>query len=177
MKKAILWTVLGAAVVLGVVGVGVGVAQAQQTGRGGAVGDDDEGDGPRGRMLRRLQEELGLTDDQIEQAIELHRTFRDQTEDLREQVRAKLREATELFQGSSLRREDLLAKHREIHELTGRIAEKRIDMIYGMWQLLTPEQRQEIGDRIDDRLEDGGMGGFFGFGRGGGRHGRHGGAF
>jgi Spy/CpxP family protein refolding chaperone len=157
-NKRVTWIALVVLAGLGVVGVGVGIADAQTDTRGQrAAADRADGDADRpARPDRgaRLQERLGLTDAQVEQFASLRTGFRTDHEAVREQMRTKRAELVALFQGASLSRSDLLAKQREIHELAGRVGERRMEMMYATWQILTPEQRAQAGEMLG-RLGDG----------------------
>jgi Spy/CpxP family protein refolding chaperone len=167
MKKISGWLVLGVAAAVGVTGLVAGTASAQQA-SAVAQEEDDEGGGPGMGRMERIREALGLTDGQLEQARALRQEFRDQTSDLRDQIKAKVKEIPDLIRKADLTQADLLSLHREVRELTDQIAEKKIEKLYKFWQQLTPEQRAKLGDLIAERMDD------FGPGPGEGGHGRHG---
>jgi Spy/CpxP family protein refolding chaperone len=169
MKKISGWLALGAAAAIGVTGLVVGTAAAQQTGAT-AREENDEG-GPGMGHMARIREALSLTDEQIEQGRALRQEFRDQTSDLRDQVKAKMKEIPDLVRKADLTEADLLSLHREVRDLTDQIAEKKIEKLYKFWQQLTPEQRAKLGDLIAERIDDAGPGPDGGE-RGHGRHGR-----
>jgi Spy/CpxP family protein refolding chaperone len=175
MKKYTGWLVLGAVTVLSVVGLAAGTAAAQQSGNAVAAQDDGDEPGPgRGRMAR-IREELSLTDAQVEQARALREAFRDETKDLRDQIRTELEQIPQLVQQPDLSLQDLLDLQRSVHELAGQMGEKRVEKMYAFWQTLTAEQRAKAGELIQERGNE--LGHFFGFGPGGGPgegHGRGG---
>ena len=169
MKNIGGWLAMGVAAAIGVTGLVAGTASAQQA-VAAAQEDDDEGGPGMGRMAR-IREALGLTDEQLEQARALRQEFRDQTSDLRDQIKAKVEEIPDLIRKADLTEADLLGLHREVRDLHDRIAEKKIEKLYKFWQQLTPEQRAKLGDLIAERMDDAGPG--LGAGeRGHGRHGR-----
>jgi len=167
MKKISGWLVLGVAAAVGVTGLVAGTAWAQQA-SAAAQEEDDEGGGPGMGRMERIREALGLTDGQIEQARALRQEFRDQTSDLRDQIKAKVKEIPDLIRKADLTEADLLSLHQQVRELTDQIAEKRIEKLYKFWEQLTPEQRAKLGDLIAERMDD------VGPGPGEGGHGRHG---
>ena len=169
MKKISGWLALGAAAAIGVTGLVVGTAAAQQTGAT-AREENDEG-GPGMGHMARIREALSLTDEQIEQGRALRQEFRDQTSDLRDQVKAKMKEIPDLVRKADLTEADLLDLHQQVRELSDQIAEKKIEKLYKFWQQLTPEQRAKLGDLIAERMDDAGPGPDGGE-RGRGRHAR-----
>ncbi|MBI5500813.1 MAG: periplasmic heavy metal sensor [Deltaproteobacteria bacterium] len=167
MKKYTGWLVLGVAATIGVVGLAVGSAAAQQ---GGATADeDDEGRGPGRGRLARIREALDLTDDQVEELRDTVLGVRDQTRELRDKIKDEVKGIPDLVRRSDLTQSDLMAVHDRVHDIAGQLGEKRVEMLYQMWQKLTPEQRGKLGDLIAEHADGPGFD-FFG----GGRHGRGG---
>ncbi|MBI5490481.1 MAG: Spy/CpxP family protein refolding chaperone [Deltaproteobacteria bacterium] len=167
MKKYTGWLVLGVAATVGVVGLAVGSAAAQQ---GGAAAQEDGEGGPGHGRLARIREALGLTDDQVQELRDTFLAFRDQTRELREQIKTEVKGIPDLVRRDDLTQADLMAVHDRVHDIAGQLGEKRVEMLYQMWQKLTPEQRGKLGDLIAERA-DGASFDFFG---GGGHHGRGG---
>jgi Spy/CpxP family protein refolding chaperone len=162
MKKISGWLVLGVAAAVGIVGLAVGSAAAQQG--GSAAEEDDERRPGRGR-LALVRAALDLTDDQVQEAREAFRAFREDTRALRQQVRDEARRIPDLVRGGELSEADLMAVHEKVHDVAGQIGEKRVAMLYKMWQRLTPEQREKLADLIAEHADGAGFG-FLGGGPG-----------
>jgi Spy/CpxP family protein refolding chaperone len=161
MKKYTGWLVLGIAATIGVVGLAVGTAAAQEG------GDDDEADvGPGRGRLALIRAALDLTDEQAEEMRETFQSFRADTRALRDQMKEKVKGIPDLVRSSSLSQADLMAVHDQVHDLAGQLGEKRVEMLYQLWQKLTPEQREKLGDLIEEHADGAG------FGFLGGHHGR-----
>jgi len=169
MKKYTGWLVLGVAAVLGIVGLAAGTAAAQQRGNATAE-EDNDGTGPGMGRMGRIREALDLTDAQVEQARALREAFRDETKDLRDQIKAQMEQIPALVQKPDLALQDLLDVQRTVHELAGQMGEQRIEKLYAFWQTLTAEQRAKAGELIQERGSE--LGHAFGFGPGGGHGGR-----
>lgn len=96
-----------------------------------------------GRGLAWLQEQLGLSDDQVAAIRQLHEGQRDARRwlhrDLRE-VRKSLREL--VLQGAD--EATIQAKTAEVQQLVGRAVQMRVEMLKGLAQILTPEQREKL---------------------------------
>ena len=166
MKKYTGWLVLGIAATIGVVGIAVGTAAAQQAG----ASDVDREVGHDGGPMVVISAALALTVDQVAQMRETFQSFRDDTRTLRDQMKEKVKGIPDLVRSSGLRQADLMAVHDQVHDLAGQLGEKRVEMLYQLWQKLTLEQRQKLGDLIEERAGAG-------FDFLGGHHGRgpHGG--
>jgi Spy/CpxP family protein refolding chaperone len=92
---------------------------------------------------RALQEELGLTEDQVKSIREIHARH---WQSMRETVRA-LREARRELRGMALADADeatFSAKAAEVRELAGRIFEARVRTLQEVARVLTPEQREKL---------------------------------
>lgn len=182
MKKTMTWIALGVVGALTLAGFAVAPASAQESEDETGAPDDRAGRGPRFGGLRLIRA-LGLTDEQIEQARALREAARDESSGVREQVRAEVQALVPRIKNGSLSQNDLVSAHRRIHDLMGKVGEQRAETMYKLYQILTPEQREKLGDLIERRLENGrGFGFGFGFGmldeddhgRGRGRRGRGG---
>jgi Spy/CpxP family protein refolding chaperone len=167
MKKYTGWLVLGIAATIGVVGLAVGTAAAQED------GDDDELDvGPGRGRLALVRAALDLTDDQVAEMRDAFRAFREETRGLRDQMKEQAKQIPDLVRRSNLSQADLMAVHDKVHDLAGQLGEQRVEMLYQLWQKLTPEQRDKLGDLIEAHADGPGFG-FLGGGHGRG-HGRGG---
>lgn len=177
MKKTMTWVALGVVGTLTLAGFSVAPAVAQQVDEELA---DQEGRGPRFGGLR-LVRALDLTPEQLEQIRELRGAAREEAGGVRDQVRAEVEALVPRIKDGSLAQNDLVSAHRRIHEALGKVGQQRAETVYKVYQLLTPEQREKLGELIEQRIEDGrGFGfGLFGdadHGRGHGRHGNGDGA-
>lgn len=92
---------------------------------------------------RALQEQLGLTEDQVQAIREIHARHRDS---IRETVRA-LREARRSLRDMALGDQDEAAfdaKTAEVRELAGQVLEARVRTLQEVARVLTPEQRTKL---------------------------------
>jgi len=154
MKKTLTWVVVAVVGALALAGFAVAPALAQPA-------EDPPADpgayAGRGRHFGglRLLRALDLTEEQIEQARALREASREAAEGVRDQVRAEIQALVPRIKNGSLAQNDLLAVHRRIHDLMGKIGEQRAETLYRLYQILTPEQREKLGTLIEQRLEDG----------------------
>ena len=99
--------------------------------------------GTGGRRLTQLQAELGLSEDQVNAIRQLHQgqgqRRREVHQDLYE-ARKSLREL--ILDGTD--QAAIQAKIAEVQQLTARGIEMRAEMLKGLAQILTPEQREKF---------------------------------
>jgi Spy/CpxP family protein refolding chaperone len=98
---------------------------------------------PHGRMLPRLQAELGLSDDQVQAIRQLHEGQRD----ARKQLRHSLREAHRTLRQSVIDGVDDATVQQQtaaLQQLMGQAVQMRMDSLRAVSQVLTPEQRQKF---------------------------------
>jgi len=169
MKKTMAWLVLGIVGALALAGLAVAPALAQQ-----ASEEEDEDGFVPGRGGMRLVWALDLTADQIVQARALRDEAFEASSDLRGEIRAEMGKLLPRIKDGSLSQNDLADTHKRIHEIVGRIGERRIDSLYEFYQLLTLEQREQFGALLEQYADDdrglgfgllGGDGYGYGYGR------------
>ena len=92
---------------------------------------------------RALQEQLGLSEDQVKAIREIHTRHRESTRDMTH----ALREARRALRDMALAEVDdatFTAKTGEARELAGRVLEARVRMLQEVARVLTPEQRTKL---------------------------------
>jgi Spy/CpxP family protein refolding chaperone len=98
---------------------------------------------PHGRMLPRLQAELGLSDDQVQAIRQVHADQRD----ARKQLRHSLREAHRTLRQMVIDGVDDATVQQQtaaVQQLLGQAVQMRTESLRAVSQVLTPEQRQKF---------------------------------
>jgi Spy/CpxP family protein refolding chaperone len=102
-----------------------------------------------------MVEKLKLTDDQVKSLKALHEKHRSSMEADRKALRANrdaLRDAME----KDTPEKDLRKLFEAVRKTEGELSEKRFAHILEVRKVLTPEQRKEFRDAMDERFEKGG---------------------
>jgi Spy/CpxP family protein refolding chaperone len=100
---------------------------------------------------RALQEQLGLSEDQVKAIREIHTRHRESTRDMAN----ALREARRALRDMALAEVDdatFAARTAEARELTGRLLEARVRTLQEVARMLTPEQRTKLRELRPMRL-------------------------
>jgi Spy/CpxP family protein refolding chaperone len=102
----------------------------------------------RGRRVapierRALQEQLGLTEDQVKAIREIHVRHRDSMRETWQALRDARRSLREMALGD-VDEATLAAKAAEVRELSGQALEARVRTLQEVARVLTPEQRAKL---------------------------------
>lgn len=123
-------------------------AVAQPPGAGDGPGFDAGHRGHRGHDrlhdLRFLARFLELTDEQIEQARTLHETARDQTQPIREDLRANRGVLRELLDAEAPDPVQVGRLVLDSHDLRGQLRDTRETLFEDFQAILTPEQLEKL---------------------------------
>lgn len=114
--------------------------------KGDGHGDKAEGKKEHeghGRMLDRLSEAVGLTDEQREAIGPLHEAKKAAKAELKETFTARHDELVELWKADDLDRDAILAAAVEIHRIQGEMDQLKLTYKLDILDLLTDEQRGE----------------------------------
>lgn len=132
--------------------IAVPVAFSRGPGPGNGPGP---GDGPRGDRHAYVIKQLGLTPEQTAALEALRQDHRDDVDSLHEQIQAKREAMKALWLTPNPDRAQILAAEREIGALRQQIAESRVDFLFAVKGVLTPEQ---FGKFIELRKDGRGFG-------------------
>jgi Spy/CpxP family protein refolding chaperone len=105
-------------------------------------------DGPEAGWL----EEIDLTDEQIDQIRALRADQRDEMQALHEELWTARETMHDLMSGDATEAE-LRAQHEQIQILHRAVADKRFENMLAVRQIMTPEQRAELGERMEHHRE------------------------
>lgn len=98
----------------------------------------------------QFQQVLNLTDEQMQQLSTIRQKYRPQMQQLREQMRTKGEELSQMMQGNASEN-DLRNKHQEIISLRRQMGNLRFESMLEMRKVLTPEQRQQFVQLMQER--------------------------
>jgi protein CpxP len=148
MNRRTVSILVAAGIMVPVLG-GAAVAQLQTQ-----RGDRGPGFGPGepGERAERLFEELDLTEAQVEQIRSLRQAARDEMQDLHETLWTERETLHDLMAGEATEAE-LRAKHDEIQTLHREVADQRFENMLAVREVLTPEQRAELGQLMEQRRD------------------------
>ncbi|MGK7940841.1 MAG: Spy/CpxP family protein refolding chaperone [Crocosphaera sp.] len=104
----------------------------------------------RRERAEQFQQTLNLTDEQMQQLSAIRRKYHTQIQQLREQMRGKGEELSQMMQGDAADN-DLRSKHQEIINLRQQMGNLRFESMLEMRKVLTPEQRQEFVQLMQER--------------------------
>jgi Spy/CpxP family protein refolding chaperone len=128
-------------VALSLVGLlaGTGVALAQDT-------QEKPAPPQRAHGMARLQQRLGLTDDQVKAITAAHAKHREE----QKQAWQALRVAQTDLRQLALNGGDTTAKSAEVQQLLGQTVAVRVKVLQEIGPILTPEQRQKFAEARPD---------------------------
>lgn len=128
---------------------GLTAAQLQaQVGGGPGMGD-----GPRGDRAERLIETLDLSDDQVAEIRAIREGASEEMQALHDNLRAERETMHDLMAGTASEAE-LRAQHEDIQTLHRQVADQRFENMLAVRNVLTPEQRTELAERMAQRRDD-----------------------
>lgn len=105
-----------------------------------------------GDRAERLIDELNLTDAQVEQIRTLREANRDDLQSLHENLWTERETMHDLMAGDATEAE-LRAQHEQIQTLHREVADQRFTNMLAVRAVLTPEQRAELGQLMEQRRE------------------------
>ncbi len=110
------------------------------------------GEGPRrGRgKTEKLIEELNLNDNQVQQLNAIRQKYRPQMQQLREQMQATRQELSQMMQGNTSTT-DLRKKHQQVIDLDQKLHNLRFENMLAIREILTPEQRRQFAQLMEQR--------------------------
>ena len=126
-----------------------------QVGRGGLLLAEGPGmgGGPHGDRAERLFETLDLSEEQATQIRTIREGDRDAMQALREAERTERETMHELMAGTATDAE-LRAQHEKLQTLDREVADLRFENMLAVRNVLTPEQRTEVSERMEQRREE-----------------------
>ena len=162
-------TILTAAVLISTLALVTAYAQKTRGGNGSGYGNGngafEPGEGPgcpggrgmhkhgKGDRGMRWIEQVDLTDAQKSQIDTIREEKKTQAAPLRESVRALKEQMRVQWQADVPSEGEILALHRQIHDIKGQLAELRIQTRIDVIAVLTPEQRAEAQQFMAERAE------------------------
>lgn len=99
-------------------------------------------------ITKRFCNRIDATDEQRAKLTALFKETMQETRPLREQFRRKLLDVSSLMASSSATDDQIKSEIQSARGLRQQLMDKRIDTVLAVRQILTPEQRQKIHDRI-----------------------------
>lgn len=107
--------------------------------------------GQRGDGLPMLKS-LNLTNQQQAQLKAIRDQYEPQRQTLEEQLRTGHDKMRDLMTGNASD-EEIRAQHRQMQQLQSQMADQRLESMLAMRKVLTPEQRSQLGQMMDDRRD------------------------
>lgn len=108
--------------------------------------------GMKDRGQRRIMEQLNLSEEQTQELASIRQKYQPQIEPLMEQMRANRQEMQQMMTGNASP-SDIRSKHQEISQIRQQLDNLRFESLLEMRQVLTPEQRQEFAQLMEERRE------------------------
>ncbi|MGF1588312.1 MAG: Spy/CpxP family protein refolding chaperone [Pleurocapsa sp.] len=108
--------------------------------------------GGRGTGMERLMQQLNLTPEQSEQIKAIKEQSKAENQALMEQMQTSREEMRSLLAGDSSP-EQLRDKHQAIQNLHQELGNNRFETILEIREVLTPEQRTQMADLIEQRRD------------------------
>jgi protein CpxP len=139
---------------LSVLALTVSIALAQKSGssqkgdsqmsRGERHGHDGEGEGRGGGMRGMFFRDLNLTDDQKAKMKQVSQSFRERTQSLHQELRAKREELRQASEGGTFNEALATQKLQESATLQAKLMGEEFKMHQEMLSVLTPEQKTQL---------------------------------
>ncbi len=119
--------------------------------RGNGPGQMQPGQrGPRGAQGDRFIEELNLTDEQVSQLQAIKDANRDAMQDLGDRIATAHDTLRDMMAGDATEAE-LRAQHEIVQDLHQEAGDQKFETMLAIRAILTPEQRAEMADRMQQR--------------------------
>ena len=109
--------------------------------------------GGRGDRLERLTEELNLTEDQVNQMQTIREGSSEEMQALHENLRTE-RETLHTLMAGDASQAELRTQHETIQTLHREVADMRFEIMLATREVLTPDQRTELAERMQQRREE-----------------------
>ena len=109
----------------------------------------------RGDKAEKLIEQLDLSEDQVQQLNTIRQKYASQLQPLRERIRTTAEELRTMMQGDASDTA-LRMKHKEVASLRQQMGDLRFESMIEMRKVLTPQQRQEFAQLMQQRRQRGG---------------------
>lgn len=106
----------------------------------GPKGPDGDGEGRGFGRGARMAEKLGLDDAQKKKVEAIFEDRRDDAQSFHEQIKAKRDQVKQLWLAKTPNRQAIIAAEAEVAALHGQLAAERVDTIFAVKAVLTPEQ-------------------------------------
>ncbi|MFH1622767.1 MAG: periplasmic heavy metal sensor [Candidatus Omnitrophota bacterium] len=103
------------------------------------------------KMRANFIEELNLTPEQQEQLKTQRSANKEDHKQLREKLRAKREELRQELEKQEINKEKVYSIIAEIKVLTGEELEQRVERIISMKEVLTPEQYQQLQEKMKEK--------------------------
>jgi Spy/CpxP family protein refolding chaperone len=105
------------------------------------------------RGKARLIQELNLTPEQTQQIQAIQNQYQDQISQRRQAVRQARQELLDLMAGTASEAQ-VREKYRQVETLKQQASQTRFDSMLAMREVLTPEQRRQFAERMQNRREN-----------------------
>ena len=115
-----------------------------------ASAQNTEEQGRPNRGKARLFQDLNLTPEQSQQIQAIQDQYQDQISQRRQAVRQARQELLELM-ASTAAESQIREKYRQVETLKQQVSDIRFDSMLAMRQVLTPEQRRQFAERMQNR--------------------------
>lgn len=107
------------------------------------------------RRSEKFLEQLNLSDEQMQQLRAIRQKYRPQMQQLAERIRATGEDLRAMMQGDASDTA-LRMKHKEMANLRQQMGDLRFESMLAMRNVLTPQQRQEFAQLMQQRRQRGG---------------------
>lgn len=107
---------------------------------------------PSDRGKARLMQDLNLTPEQIKQMQAIQSQYRDQISQRRQAAKQAQQELLDLMAGTASETQ-VREKYRQVETLKQQASQLRFDSMLAMREVLTPEQRRQFGERVQNRRD------------------------
>ncbi len=111
------------------------------------------GRGNKEQRLQRMQQELGLDDNQTSQIRAIHEQAKQDSQGLREQMRQAKEEMNQLM-ASDASDGELRQQYRKIQDIYQQLSQKRFEKKLAVRKVLTPEQRTKMTELKQQRRQN-----------------------
>ena len=125
------------------------------------VAQNTENQSSPNRAKGRWIQELNLTPEQTQQIQAIKNQYKDQISQRRQAVRQSQQELVDLMAGTASQTQ-IRQKYRQLETLKQQVSDLRFDSMLSMREVLTPQQRREFAQKMQNRrgyYKHGGMNG------------------
>ncbi len=117
-----------------------------------AIAQNEEQRRPEGGKARLIQE-LNLTPEQTQQLQAIQNQYQDQVSQRQQAARQARQELLDLMAGTASEAQ-VREKYRQVETLKQQASQIRFDSMLAMREVLTPEQRRQFAERMENRREN-----------------------